>query len=55
MLYRIAGHLRPRISLEEYREVFEDRWQDRAAIAGWDLQVEYVGDDTIFHFERHPS
>ena len=49
MLYAIAGHFSPRISLAEYREAFEDPWYDRAAAAGWRLRVEYDKNDTVFH------
>jgi hypothetical protein len=52
LLYGIAGHLPTRISLAEYREVFEDLWQDRARAAGWHLELEYAGGDTVFHFSR---
>ena len=45
-LYDVAGHLRPKISLEEYKELFEDQWRDRARWAGWDVQFAYDGYDT---------
>lgn len=46
MLYDVAGHLRPRISLEEYKELFEDEWRERAPIVGWDIRFEYEKYDT---------
>lgn len=51
-LYARTGHLRLQISSEEYRKLFETVWQDRAAAAGWNLQVEYNGQECTFRF-RH--
>ena len=45
-LYEVAGHLRPQISLEEYKELFEDQWRDRARCVGWQVRFEYDGYDT---------
>ena len=52
MIYEIATHLRPRISRDEYREVFEDPWQDRARAVGWNLTVDYEGNDSVFTLEK---
>jgi hypothetical protein len=46
ILYDVAGHLRPRISLEEYKELFEDQWRDRACWAGWNVRFVYDRYDT---------
>jgi len=46
MLYDVTGHLRPSISLEEYKELFEDKWRNRASAVGWNVQFEYDGYDT---------
>jgi hypothetical protein len=46
VLYDVTGHLRPRISLDEYVELFEDQWRDRACWAGWSVQFAYHGYDT---------
>jgi hypothetical protein len=52
-LYFIAGHLKPRISLEDYKQVFETIWQDRASHAGWSLDIQYAEDYGVtFHFRR---
>ena len=52
-LYFAAGHLRPRISLEDYKQIFETIWQDRAINAGWSLNIRYADDYTVtFHFKR---
>jgi hypothetical protein len=40
-LYKQAGHLKGQISFEDYRRIFETIWQDRAAAAGWTLEIEY--------------
>jgi hypothetical protein len=53
MIYGIAGHLKPRIPLAEYREVFEDPWHDRAETAGWHLKTQYEGNDTIFNLNSN--
>jgi hypothetical protein len=37
ILYDVTGHLRPRISRNEYVELFEDQWRDRARWAGWSV------------------
>ncbi|HVP91718.1 MAG TPA: hypothetical protein VMS75_10950 [Terriglobales bacterium] len=40
-LYKQAGHLRGQIAFEDYRRIFETIWQDRAAAAGWTLEIRY--------------
>lgn len=55
VLYDVTSHLRPRISLEEYRELFEDEWKDRARCAGWDVRFEYAGYDTRMILETVSS
>lgn len=54
ILYDVAGHLRPRISLEEYKELFEDQWRDRARWAGWSVQFAYGGYDTRMILDAVP-
>jgi hypothetical protein len=54
-LYRIAGHLKGQIPFENYRRIFETIWQDRAANAGWALEI--TCDDpecltSVFHFTK---
>ncbi len=52
-LYFAAAHLRPRISLEDYKRIFETIWQDRALNAGWHLDIQYAADYQVtFHFTR---
>lgn len=52
-LYFTAGHLKPRISLDDYKRIFETIWQDRAKNAGWNVEIEYAKDFKItFHFKR---
>jgi hypothetical protein len=52
-LYFTASHLRPRISLEDYKRIFETIWQDRASSAGWNLDIQYAQDYRVtFHFKR---
>ncbi len=45
-LYDVAGHLQPKLAREEFVELFEDRWRDRAWYAGWLARFTYDGYDT---------
>lgn len=51
-LYARATHLRQEISLEDYRQILETRWKDRASNAGWDLRISYKQGECLFHFDR---
>ena len=52
-LYRVASHLKPVISYDDYRAIFETIWHDRAEKAGWNLEIEYPGDEVVeFYFSR---
>jgi hypothetical protein len=52
-LYFAAAHLKPRISLEDYKQIFETIWQDRANNAGWNVEIEYAKDlEVTFHFKK---
>jgi len=52
-LYFRTAHLKPQISLEDYRRIFETIWQDRASAAGWKLRIEYAPDNSVtFRFSR---
>ncbi|MBI4811680.1 MAG: hypothetical protein HY800_09635 [Ignavibacteriales bacterium] len=52
-LYSITSHLKPRISLEDYKQIFETIWQDRASNAGWNLDIKYSPDyEVTFHFTK---
>jgi hypothetical protein len=54
-LYFVAAHLKPVISLDDYKEIFETIWQDRASNAGWQLSIEYSADhQATFHLTRNP-
>lgn len=48
-LYRETGHLRQQISWEDYRQLFEAIWQDRAYHAGWKLEMSYHGETCTLH------
>jgi hypothetical protein len=56
LLYKVASHLKDQISFEDYRQIFEVIWQDRAEKAGWKLKIEYQGDYPgaicVFHFTK---
>ena len=55
-LYTIAAHLKPVISFDDYRQIFESLWQDRASNAGWNLNIEYSSTNEVtFHFMGTPA
>jgi hypothetical protein len=50
-LYFAATHLKPAISLDNYKQIFETIWQDRASNAGWHLDIGYSPDyEVTFQF-----
>ena len=52
-LYKVASHLKARITIEDYKQIFETIWQDRAFNAGWYLDIQYSPDYQVtFHFTR---
>lgn len=51
-LYRETGHLREKIGWEAYWQLYETIWRDRAAHAGWELEIAYDGETTRLHFAR---
>ena len=56
-LYKRTGHLRGQIPFEDYRRIFETIWQDRAAAAGWKLEIKYEDTEClscVFRFTRNP-
>ncbi len=53
-IYQEAAHLRPQISPEDYRSMFETIWQDRAQKAGWDLKLTCNGTECVLEFTRPP-
>lgn len=57
MLYDVAGHLKPRINLQEYKTLFEDKWRDRANAVGWNIKFNYDNYDTrmVLDAEENPE
>ncbi len=51
-IYERTAHLKQQIGLADYRSLFESRWQDRAASAGWKLTIAYAQDECVFRFSR---
>ncbi|MFH0991777.1 MAG: hypothetical protein V1799_17350 [bacterium] len=52
-LYFTVLHLKPIISLEEYRGIFETIWRDRATKAGWSIDILYADNYKVtFHLKR---
>lgn len=53
-LYKRTAHLKSQISFQEYRQIFETVWQDRAKSAGWNLEIEYPNDEECALTLRRP-
>jgi hypothetical protein len=52
-IYERAAHLKPMITFEDYRGIFEAIWRDRAVNAGWNLEIEFApGGDCVFHLTK---
>lgn len=52
-LYATATHLKPVISFDDYKQIFETIWQDRASNAGWHLDIQYSPDyEVTFRLTR---
>jgi hypothetical protein len=52
-LYSNTANLKTRISIEDYKQIFETIWQDRAQCAGWNLDIKYSPDYKVkFIFTR---
>lgn len=51
-VYAETGHLRTMIDYEEYMDLFEYIWTDRAQHAGWKIRFGYTEQDTSLLFER---
>ena len=52
-VYFAAAHLKPILSIDDYKQIFETVWRDRAASAGWRLDIQYSPDyEVTFHFTR---
>jgi hypothetical protein len=54
-LYEQTANFKQRITLDDYRKIYETIWQNRAKEAGWNLELTYAGRDGIFHFTRSAS
>lgn len=54
-LYDQTANFKQRISAEDYRNIFETIWQDRATAAGWNLQQTYTGHECVFRFSKKPE
>jgi hypothetical protein len=50
-LYRQTGYLRSQIGEEDYRRLFQAMWQDRARVAGWELDPSDKGDTCILRLK----
>jgi hypothetical protein len=53
-LYYATGHLKTMISENDYKQIYETIWVDRAKSAGWILDIEYSNDNSVkFKFIRN--
>jgi hypothetical protein len=55
-LYKRSSHMRQWLPFGEYRTIFETIWQDRAANAGWKLDIAYKDPEclqVVFHFKKN--
>jgi len=52
LLYDRTAHLKQQIPFEDYRRLFEHRWEDRATSAGWQIEFSYEGEECVFHLRR---
>jgi hypothetical protein len=51
-IYQRAAHLSPVISAEDYQQLFETIWRDRAECAGWNLQIAVDGTEVKLVFTK---
>ncbi|MFC1564208.1 hypothetical protein ACFL6G_04685 [candidate division KSB1 bacterium] len=51
-LYKISAHLRHQIPYEEYLEIYETIWRDRAEKAGWNVEFTFDGRECVFRFYK---
>jgi hypothetical protein len=54
-LYEQTAQFKQRISIDDYRQLFETVWLDRARNAGWDLHISYEKGECVFRFVRQDS
>lgn len=52
LLYENTAHLRQQIAFDEYRELYEFRWKDRASNAGWDIEFTYDGPEVTLRLTQ---
>ena len=55
LLYEKTGHLRQQITFDDYLGLFEFRWRDRAASAGWSIEFSYDGPECVMRLHRAPK
>ena len=51
-MYNMTGHLRTMLSFEEYMELFEYIWTDRANKNGWNICFKYEDYDTVLTYTK---
>jgi hypothetical protein len=54
-LYEQTAQFKQRISIDDYRHLFETVWLDRAQNAGWDLHISYDKGECVFRFVKQDS
>lgn len=51
-VYHAASHIKTQLSLDEYTNLFEHVWTDRAHHAGWKIDFTYLNEDTVLLFTK---
>jgi|AGTN01.2.fsa_nt_gi hypothetical protein len=51
-LYFMSGHLKTQINYDEYMELFQAIWSDRAKENGWKINFIYDNDDTVMIYVK---
>jgi len=52
-MYNVATHLKFQIPFEEYKNLYEFIWQDRAKCSGWKIEINYENNSTILKFHNY--
>ena len=49
-MYNVATHLRLQIPFDEYKQLYEYIWHDRAKCSGWKIEINHENNITILKF-----
>lgn len=54
-IHHITNHIKAQLTLSDYLSLFEFIWHDRAYNSGWNIEIEYMGQDTRLIFTANPT